>query len=1281
MLEFGITMETHQYNRYGVKPFTGMEFSNWKFRLNAILEENECPVDILNDPSVKNYKKRNAMAKNIIIQCLGNNQLEMIKDCESASDMMEKLCEKYEKKSLSEKLYLKRKLMSMKFNEKESLESFLLSFEENVRALNNSDSIMEESEKICNLLLTLPKSYEFIVASIETMVSKSEISYDFVRNRLLDEEVKRKSSLESKTSVRQSVSSDQAAFIAFKYKCYRCGKPGHKRSQCRVKLNTENSVPKFNKQQFSKGANHANNTSSVSKEVTFLSSDEVLDTEWCIDSGATEHMCNNKELFFSLTELGKPVKIAVAKKKESLNATMIGNIKLQCKNDSGGITNITMTDVLYVPDLACNLFSINKITEKGMYAVMKGNSVDIRKGEEILAVGRKKGKLFILNLEYHNECISYIAPTTNNNDLWHKRLGHMSKGNMLKLSQMVDGFDFKEKPTQEVCEICVQSKQSKLPHKSERIRAQRPLQLIHSDICGPMNPESFDGMKYFITFIDDFSHFVQIRLMKNKSEAFACFQDYVAEAESHFNMKISRLRCDNGGEYKSNQFIRFCTEKGIRLEYTMPYTPEQNGVSERFNRTIVEKARAMLLESKCSKELWGEACMAACYVINRIPTSVTDKVPAEIWFKHQQNISKLRVFGCVAYLHTPKQFCSKFGSKTRKYLFVGYCSNGYRLYDPESQEIVTGRDITFNEENFNIETNSDDNDNTQEASAIIQDSVNDDTTDNINTLRTSDDQERETTERPRRNINPPVWSQDYEFESYTSCALFTGEMPTTAEEAFATHEKKLWEAAVKDELNSHKEHGTWERVPRPSNVKVIDSKWVFTVKNSESNSVRFKARLVAKGYQTDSYGETFSPVAQLATLRTLLAVAVQKNMNINQMDVKTAFLNGYVEQDIYMNLPEDMFEEEYVCKLKRSIYGLKESPRQWNKVFNDFIISMGFKQCKSDYCLYVNSSKDEIIYILLYVDDLLIVCQDVTYINEIKSALLERFQMQDMGNISHFLGLDITRTNDELSISQSNYLAKIVEKFGLENCNPVKTPMEVQNHLLTDEIEEQSNDFDKPYRLLLGSLMYAMLCSRPDLSYSLNYLSRFQNNPNETVWQMLKRVLRYVKGTLDLKLVFKKNMGCILTGYSDADWGNDTQSRKSTTGFAFYVHNNLVSWSSRKQPTVALSSTEAEYMAICTALTEGLWVRSILTEMCIDLGVPSIKLFEDNQGCIQLCKNPVNPKRSKHIDIKYHFIRENVSSGIVEIIFIPTASQIADIFTKSLPGPSFCALREKLCLM
>uniref|UniRef100_A0A8D8QIU2 Copia protein n=1 Tax=Cacopsylla melanoneura TaxID=428564 RepID=A0A8D8QIU2_9HEMI len=326
---------------------------------------------------------------------------------------------------------------------------------------------------------------------------------------------------------------------------------------------------------------------------------------------------------------------------------------------------------------------------------------------------------------------------------------------MLKLSQLVDGFDLKEKPSLEVCEICIESKQTKLPHKTERIRASRPLELIHSDICGPINPESYDEMKYFITFVDDYSHFVQIRLMKNKSDAFECFQNYVAEAESQFNLKISRLRCDNGGEYKSNHFTHFCMEKGIKLEFTMPYTPEQNGVSERFNRTIVEKARAMLLEAKCGKELWGEACMAACYVINRIPTSATEKVPAEIWFNHRQNISKLRVFGCVAYLHTPKQFCSKFGSKTRKYIFVGYCANGYRLYDPENQMITTGRDITFNEESIVMETSIDNN--TEDViETIIEDQPSDDSTiieDSVNDVIGSDNHEREVPARPKRNVN------------------------------------------------------------------------------------------------------------------------------------------------------------------------------------------------------------------------------------------------------------------------------------------------------------------------------------------------------------------------------------------------------------------------------------------------------------------------------------------------------------------------------------------------
>lgn len=1069
------------HNDKKVFQFTGSNYNNWRFRMETLLEE----LDLLalvqdgNELETEKSKKKDRQCKNLIVQHVHDDYLEYLKDSQSAAEMWKSLSDVFEKKGFKNQLILKKELLCLKFDGKTKLTEHFLKFDQIIRELKSAGCAMEENDIVCHLMLSMGNFFNTVITALETNLGE-QLTVNFVKKKLLEESLKSTNSMQASCSSGKSsdVKDNNVAFTGapkkpFKFTCYNCGKPGHLKRDCKFKKKFVN-----NKRPLSSG--------NKDKEMTFMSNDASADqgssTEWVIDSGASEHMCNDQKLFCTLKNLENPVQIAVAKKNENLTATMIGDIALKSIVD-GTVTNITMKDVLFVPDLTCNLFSVNKIMEKDMTTVMKGNNVTIKRNNETIAVGVKKGKLFYLNFPL-DMSKSLVAESNIDNNLWHKRLGHLSKGYMEKLCTMVDGICLDNKNNNENCEVCVISKQTRVPHKNERIRAKRPLELIHSDICGPITPQTFNEKRYFISFIDDYSHFAQIKLMQNKSEAFQCFQEYVSEAETHFNLKVSRLRCDNGGEYSSNEFKRYCSNKGIKIEYTMAYTPEQNGVSERFNRTLVEKARAMITESNHEKELWGEACLAACYVINRSPTSALErKVPAELWFGHKPNISKLRVFGCVAYLHRPKQFCTKFGPKSEKYLFVGYCPNGYRLYDPVGRDIVTGRDVVFFEDKFSIQDSQSDPNPEKDHQEIEQDSpeIQDESSNDTNS-----------NERPKRNVKPPIWSYDY--ETYTSCALITEEIPNTAEEAYSMPDSEKWKSAMKEELKSHEEHNTWSVVQRPPDKKIIDSKWVFRIKENEGdqgNSKRHKARLVAKGYMTDQYAETYAPVAKLNTVRILLSVANQKDMHIHQMDVKTAFLNGTLDSEVYMNLPEDMYEENLVCKLNKSIYGLKESPRQWNKVFNDHILSLGFKQCKSDYCLYVNTSNKEIIYLLLYVDDLLIVSENLCLVNEVKSALLERFQMQDMGSISNFLGLDITRSNDELHISQSKYLGKLVQKFGLENCNPVKTPMEVKGNEITQD-EENNNCFDKPYRLLLGSLMYAMLGSRPDLSFALNYLSRFQ---------------------------------------------------------------------------------------------------------------------------------------------------------------------------------------------
>lgn len=465
--------------------------------------------------------------------------------------------------------------------------------------------------------------------------------------------------------------------------------------------------------------------------------------------------------------------------------------------------------------------------------------------------------------------------------------------------------------------------------------------------------------------------------------------------------------------------------------------------------------------------------------------------------------------------------------------------------------------------------------------------------------------------------------------------------------------------------------------------KPLKTKWVFRIKpNEDGKPSKYKARLVVKGFLQKygiDYEETFAPVAKLTTIRIVLAVGVQTGLFFHQMDVKTAFLHGDLREEIYMDIPEGLTaSSNMVCKLNKSLYGLKQSPRCWNEKINTVLIQLGYVRSKHDYCLYIKENKKDVMYIVLYVDDLLIAGKSLPDITKLKKKLSEKFEMTDCGELKHFLGIKIKYniTDGTMDLSQKSNIDKVLTKFNMMECNPARTPMD--KGFTIPEDEQTTN---QPYRELLGSLMYLMLCVRPDICYNIGYMGRFQQHPNENHWKALKRILRYLKGTNNINLRFKRNLNSkILVGYSDADWASDSIDRKSVSGYVFKIFDNCVSWSSKKQATVATSSSEAEYIALSSAASEAIWIRGILIDMHILDSTYSIPIFEDNQGCIFMSRNS-ECKRSKHIDVKHHFIRDHVSRGLLDIQHVSTEKQLADILTKPLGNQRFKLLREELGLL
>jgi histone deacetylase 1/2 len=510
-----------------------------------------------------------------------------------------------------------------------------------------------------------------------------------------------------------------------------------------------------------------------------------------------------------------------------------------------------------------------------------------------------------------------------------------------------------------------------------------------------------------------------------------------------------------------------------------------------------------------------------------------------------------------------------------------------------------------------------------------------------------------------------------------------GEEPTTVQKAMS--DPKCVEAMNLEHEALARNH-TWKLVPRPKGKNIIECKCVYKVKRKADGSVdRYKARLVAKGFKKRygiDYEDTFSPVVKAATIRLILALAVSNGWSLRQLDVQNAFLHGVLDEEVYMDQPPDFINQShpgYVCKLEKALYGLKQAPRAWYARLCAKLISLGFKPSRADTSLFYYSRGGHTIFILVYVDDIIVASSSQEATKALLSDLKKDFALKDLGDLHYFLGIEVKRDPDGLVLSQGKYAKDILSRSGMDKCKPADTPLP-SNHKLSVCGGDKLGDADcTRYRSLVGALQYLTL-TRPDISFAVNKVCQFLHAPTTTHFSAVKRILRYVRGTSNFGLRIRKSRCRIVSSFSDADWAGDVDDRRSTGGFAVFLGDNLISWIAKKQATVSRSSTEAEYKALANATAEMMWVQKLLTE----LRVPHARvawLWCDNLGAKYLSANPIFHARTKHIEIDYHFVRERVANKVLDIRFIASGDQVADGFTKALPVAKLCQFRHNLNLV
>uniref|UniRef100_A0A2N9EVL6 Integrase catalytic domain-containing protein n=1 Tax=Fagus sylvatica TaxID=28930 RepID=A0A2N9EVL6_FAGSY len=1101
--------------------------------------------------------------------------------------------------------------------------------------------------------------------------------------------------------------------------CQICGKPNHQALDC------------YHRMDYSYQGRHP--PTQLAAMVAHTNSQLVEEDHqpWYADSGANQHITADLEnLNLSSEPYQGNTDVAVGNG-SGLQIQNTGSTTLTAQNSS-----FKLNTVLHCPDVPVNLLSIQKFCEENdcLFQLTATSFLvkDIRTGQVLLHGLSRDGLYPIplqrLSIRKARGLTAFLGIQTSAS-VWHHRLGHPAMvtvhrvitHNKLPITGSGDKTDF--------CESCQLAKCKRLPFtKSDRV-SNLPLQLVHSDVW--QSPVvSLSGCRYYVIFIDDYSRFSWLFPLKSKSDVYPCFIKFKCMVENLFSSKIKSFQSDGGGEYSYTPFKNLLTQHGIFHRFSCPHTSPQNGVAERKHRHVVDTGLALLAHSGLSTKYWVDAFLTAIYLINRLPTpTISNQTPYYKLFHHDPDYNILRTFGCACFPLMRPYNPHKLAFRSKKCIFLGYSSNhrGYRCLDFSTNRVYISRDVVFNEQDFPAKTSpslrvSTENPRLEESvllpppphsglsppsSPPLISLTELDTTPPSppSTTPTSLPPLPETTfssipfeppqdpppthrmiTRSMTGSTRPKSFRDHQLYYSTSHplkAFHSSLVPSEPNTYNQASKQPEWLAAMEAEFGALTTNGTWSLCPRPPNRKIIRNKWVFRLKQKADGSIdRYKARLVAKGFDQENgidYTETFSPVIKPTTIRVILALAVHFNWPIRQLDVSNAFLHGSLTEEVYMEQPRGFVDPHFpnhVCRLHKALYGLKQAPRAWFTRLRQSLVHLGFVESLVDASLFTFHHSSIHLYVLIYVDDILVTGTHPSHMLTVIQQLQSEFPLKDLGPLSYFLGIHAVRDSHGLHLSQSKYILELLNRARMVGAKPSSTPT-ASGSKLSQHAGTPLPDGTE-YRQIIGALQYCTL-TRPDIAFSVNQLCQFMHSPTSAHWTAAKRVLRYLKGTIEHGLSFSHS-SLQLTAFCDSDWAGNPDDRRSTTGFGIFLGSCLVSWSAKKQTVVARSSTEAEYRAMAVTTADLYWIRMLLQDLHVPLASPPT-LWCDNVGALALASNPVFHARTKHIEVDYHFIREKVANKDMTIRFISTGDQIADIFTKGLSTTRFSFLRAKLLVI
>lgn len=791
---------------------------------------------------------------------------------------------------------------------------------------------------------------------------------------------------------------------------------------------------------------------------------------------------------------------------------------------------------------------------------------------------------------------------------------------------------------------------------------------------------SLGGSKYFMNIHDQFSRFNKLYLLKSKDEAPEKIIEYLSWFKTQTGEQVKALMCDGGREFINNKVKTALKKQGTELYVSNPGTAQQNGLAERNNQTITQLARTMLLAANLKHTLWAEACLCASFLVNitNICKS-TDKSAFETIYKIPPNLSNLRPFGSRCYYYNQQLNRTKWTPRGIPGIMVGYTErvDGYRVWQPGSQKVILTKDVRFiDPPSFLTKPSGVENSDfieTPSATPLNSAAEHSDSEEE----RPPEVQNQSMSLRKRQDLKPP---KKYETQLNESSYM----EPNTYNEAMRSVFANQWRDAMQDEMNSMKQHKVWSLVDLPTQKRPISCRWVFKIKTDLNGEIdKFRARLVVRGnfqkYPTE-FTDLFAPVARFDTVRFLLALCAARKLFSRQFDVKTAFLYGDLKEEIYMTQPPGFADgSNRVCRLHKSLYGLRQAPRSFNTKLTQVLKSFKLLQSQADPCLYYRHERNDILILAVYVDDAMLFSSNQEQLDRLLEQIGNAFEITSSA-LDTFLGIQISiDKNHNTSLNQKKYIRSILNRFQMQNCKELSTPSD--NSIYYIEIEEEKRKTVRPYRELIGSLMYLAICTRPDIAFSVSFLSRFLDNYTEEHWNAALKILRYLQGSQDLSIVyvggtfpFTPNS---LEIYTDADYAASKDTRKSVSGSVTKFNGGPILWSSKQQKSISISTTESEFISATEGAKDALWLNSLFKELKIDL---KPRLLIDNQSALKLIQNPQFHMRTKHIDVRYKFIRETYQLKQINFEYISTDKQLADLLTKPLPRPVFQKLLSLLGL-